>query len=80
MYIIFFNSIIIGTKEDMHASTKSATFIYIYIYIIVKRNRLWKDEQKFQKLKKPKAKEEETKAQDSIYMHPKIDRLRNAFL
>lgn len=58
MYIIFFNSIIIGTKEDMHASSKSAT----YIYIIVKRNRLWKDEQKFQKLKKTKAKEEETKA------------------
>lgn len=60
MYIIFFNSIIIGTKEDMHASSKSAT--YIYIYIIVKRNRLWNDEQKFQKLKKTKAKEEETKA------------------
>lgn len=58
MYIIFFNSIIIGTKEDMHASSKSAT----YIYIIVKRNRLWNDEQKFQKLKKTKAKEEETKA------------------
>ena len=46
----------------MHASSKSATYIYIYIYITVKRNRLWKDEQKFQKLKKPKAKEEETKA------------------
>lgn len=35
---------------------------HIYIYIIVKRNRLWNDEQKFQKLKKTKAKEEETKA------------------